>query len=66
MAWFLGTRTILWYAIDGHAGAIVPRDRDWYLHKVTPTFTDMARSWHKAAGLIGGLPERSGSSREQS
>jgi hypothetical protein len=41
MAWFVGTLTILWYAIDGHAGAQVPRDRDWYPHKVTPTFTDM-------------------------
>ena len=41
MAWFVGTLTILWYAIDGHAGAHVHRDRDWYPHKVTPTFTDM-------------------------
>jgi hypothetical protein len=41
MAWFVGTLTILWYAIEGHAGAHVHRDRDWYPHKVTPTFTDM-------------------------
>ena len=41
MAWFVGTLTILWYAISGHAGAHVHRDRDWYRHKVTPTFTDM-------------------------
>ena len=41
MAWFVGTLMILWYAIDGHAGAHVHRDRDWYPHKVTPTFTDM-------------------------
>jgi hypothetical protein len=41
MAWFVGTLTILWYAIAGHAGAQVHRDRDWYRHKVTPTFTDM-------------------------
>jgi hypothetical protein len=41
MAWFVGTLTILWYALDGHAGAHVHRDRDWYPHKVTPTFTDM-------------------------
>jgi DDE superfamily endonuclease len=41
MAWFVGTLTILWYAIDGHAGVHVHRDRDWYPHKVTPTFTDM-------------------------
>jgi hypothetical protein len=41
MAWFVGTLTILWYAIEGHAGAHVHRDRDWYRHKVTPTFTDM-------------------------
>jgi hypothetical protein len=66
MAWFVGTLTILRYAIDGHAGARVRRDRDWYPHKVTPTFTDMARSLHKAAGLIRRLPEGSGSSREQS
>jgi hypothetical protein len=41
MAWFVGTLTILWYAIAGHAGSHVHRDRDWYRHKVTPTFTDM-------------------------
>jgi hypothetical protein len=41
MAWFVGTVTILWYAIDGHTGAHVHRDRNWYAHKVSPTFTDM-------------------------
>jgi len=41
MAWFVGTLVILWYASAGHAGAHVHRDRDWYPHEVTPTFTDM-------------------------
>jgi DDE superfamily endonuclease len=41
MAWFVGTLTILWYAIAGHGGSHVHRDRSWYAHKVTPTFTDM-------------------------
>jgi hypothetical protein len=42
MAWFVGTLTILWSAIDGPAAAHVPRDRDWYRHKVSPTFADMS------------------------
>jgi hypothetical protein len=51
MAWFVETLTILWYAIDGHTGAHVHRDRNWYPHKVTPTFTDMfgalrLQMWH--------------------
>ena len=41
MAWFVGTLTILWYAVSGHAGAQVERDRPWYPQKVTPTFSDM-------------------------
>jgi hypothetical protein len=41
MAWFVGALTVLWYATAGHAGAHVHRDRNWYPHKVTPTFTDM-------------------------
>ena len=41
MAWFVGTLVILWYCIDGHRGSHVTRDRPWYPHKVTPTFTDM-------------------------
>ena len=30
-----------WAAIAGHAGEQVHRDRPWYRHKITPTFTDM-------------------------
>jgi hypothetical protein len=41
MAWFVGTLTILWYAIHGHTGAQVERKRSWYPHKVSPTFSDM-------------------------
>ncbi|MCA1693228.1 MAG: hypothetical protein LC749_00050 [Actinobacteria bacterium] len=41
MAWFVGTLTILWYAVGGHAGPQVDRDRSWYPQKVTPTFCDM-------------------------
>ena len=41
MAWFVGTLTVLWYAVGGHAGAQVERDRPWYPTKVTPTFSDM-------------------------
>ena len=41
MAWFVGTLTVLWYAVRGHAGAQVERDRPWYTTKVTPTFSDM-------------------------
>ena len=41
MAWFVGTLTVLWYAVSGHAGAQVERDRPWYPTKVTPTFSDM-------------------------
>jgi hypothetical protein len=41
MAWFVGTLTILWYAVAGHAGAQVERERSWYPQKVSPTFSDM-------------------------
>jgi len=41
MAWFVGSLTILWYSASGHGGEHVHRDRPWYRHKVTPTFTDM-------------------------
>ena len=41
MAWFVGTLTILWYAVSGHAGPRVDRERSWYPQKVTPTFSDM-------------------------
>src|SRR5512135_51282 len=41
MAWFIGTLTVLWYGVRGHAGAQVERDRPWYPQKVTPTFSDM-------------------------
>jgi DDE superfamily endonuclease len=41
MAWFVGTVTILWYVVAGHAGAQVERERSWYPHKVGPTFADM-------------------------
>ncbi len=41
MAWFVGTLTVLWYAIHGHAGAQVVKDRPWYGPRVVPTFSDM-------------------------
>lgn len=41
MAWFVGSLTILWYSASGHGGEHVHRDRPWYRHKVSPTFTDM-------------------------
>ena len=41
MAWFVGTVTVLWYAVSGHAGAQVERKRSWYPARVTPTFSDM-------------------------
>ena len=41
MAWFVGSLTILWYCLKGHEGSHVERERPWYKHKVTPTFTDM-------------------------
>ena len=41
MAWFVGTLTVLWYAVSGRAGAQVERDRPGYPRKVTPTFSDM-------------------------
>jgi DDE superfamily endonuclease len=41
MAWFVGTLTILWSCVQGHAGSHVVRDRPWYAGKITPTFTDM-------------------------
>ena len=41
MAWFVGSLTILWYCVQGHAGSHVVKDRPWYTTKVTPTLTDM-------------------------
>jgi hypothetical protein len=41
MAWFVGSLTILWYCLEGHAGPHVVKDRPWYTAKVTPTFADM-------------------------
>jgi len=41
MAWFIGSLTILWYCVEGHAGSHVERERPWYDRKATPTFTDM-------------------------
>ena len=59
MAWFVGTLTVLWYAVSGHAGAQVDRQRSWYPHKVTPTFSDMLgalrlQMWqHRVSGALG-------------
>jgi transposase len=59
MAWFVGTLTVLWYAVSGHAGAQVDRQRSWYPHKVTPTFSDMLgalrlQMWqHRVSGASG-------------
>jgi hypothetical protein len=59
MAWFIGSLTILWYSLHGHEGAHVERERPWYEHKVTPTFTDMLgalrlQMWeHKVFGESG-------------
>lgn len=41
MAWFIQTLTILWYAEAGQGYPEVHRDRPWYQHKKTPTFSDM-------------------------
>ncbi len=41
MAWSVGTLTVLWYTVAGHAGAQVERERPWYPWRVTPTFSDM-------------------------
>ena len=41
MAWFVGSLTVLWYCVKGHAGSHVVKDRPWYPQKITPTFTDM-------------------------
>jgi DDE superfamily endonuclease len=41
MAWFVGSLTVLWYSVAGHAGPHVVRERPWYKQKVTPTFADM-------------------------
>jgi hypothetical protein len=41
MAWFVLSLTVLWYALAGHRGPQVRRQRPWYRRKVTPTFTDM-------------------------
>ncbi len=41
MACLVGTLTILWSCVQGHAGSHVVRDRPWYAGKITPTFTDM-------------------------
>ena len=41
MAWFVGSLTVLWYSVYGHEGSHVKRERPWYGHKITPTFTDM-------------------------
>jgi hypothetical protein len=41
MAWFVQTLTILWYAVAGQECPEVHRDRPWYKHKETPTFSDM-------------------------
>lgn len=41
MAWFVGSLTVLWYSVYGHQGSHVERERPWYDHKITPTFTDM-------------------------
>src|SRR5512135_2669203 len=59
MAWFVGTLTVLGYAVSGHAGAQVDRQRSWYPHKVTPTFSDMLgalrlQMWqHRVSGASG-------------
>jgi hypothetical protein len=41
MAWFVGSLTILWYAVAGRDGPEVRRERPWYRSKPHPTFTDM-------------------------
>jgi len=41
MAWFVGSLTILWYCVAGHAGSHVVKDRPWYTTKITPSFPDM-------------------------
>ena len=41
MAWLIQTLTIVWYAAAGRDCPEVRRDRPWYKHKVTPTFSDM-------------------------
>ena len=41
MAWFVQTRTVLWYATAGRGCPEVERDRPWYTTKQTPTFADM-------------------------
>lgn len=51
MAWFIGSLTVLWYAVSGHAGAHVHRDRRWYKKGVGPTFGEMLgalrlQMWH--------------------
>lgn len=51
MAWFVGSLTVLWYAVSGHQGAHVHRDRPWYDTKVGPTFCEMLgalrlQMWH--------------------
>ena len=51
--------TILWYAVSGHAGEQLDRERSWYRQKVTPTFSDMLGSlrlqmWqHRVYGASG-------------
>jgi len=41
MAWFVGSLTIPWYCVAGHAGSHVVKDRPWYTTKITPSFPDM-------------------------
>ena len=41
LAWFVQSLTILWYAQAGQECPPVRRDRPWYGHKKSPTFSDM-------------------------
>lgn len=41
LAWFVQSLTILWYAQAGQECPPVQRDRPWYGHKKSPTFSDM-------------------------
>ncbi len=47
LAWFLGSLTIVWYALSGHQEEPAARERPWYRQKVTPTFSDMLATLRK-------------------
>jgi hypothetical protein len=41
LSWFCLSLTVLWYAVAGHGGEQVQRDRPWYKPQAKPTFTMM-------------------------